>query len=140
MTAKAIHPISELVKNKALMRLDRAKAEGETYESIAGKAGTVKNHIFDLHKRNKRITLSMAFKIWEGLGGKITELVSGLDPDPFWQRLESMTKDQREVILKLIDLLDSEGKTIGVKSLKDNINNLHAEVFNGESPTPTKTH
>jgi hypothetical protein len=65
MANEVIHPITESIRAKVLARPKAARDTGETYESIAEKSGTVRNHIWDLYKE-KQITLNMAFKIWEG--------------------------------------------------------------------------
>lgn len=132
------HYIIDLIADRVLARIDKAKAERQTYERIAEKCGTVKNHIYDLHKRKKRLTLSMAFRCWEGLGGKLSDLLVDLGPDPFWEKILAMVKEDRELVVKLVDLLEDQQRGAGIKSLKHLIDGLHEEKFGNTTPSCKK--
>lgn len=118
------------IQEKVLARLKHAKeVEKRTYEYIGTRAGTSKNHIHDIYKGYCRLTLSMAFRIWEGLGGNVRELVDS-DSEPFLKRLANMPAEKRDVLAKFIDLIDPE-KDIppSVNSLIELVKNLHEERF-----------
>lgn len=132
----ADHDFMKIISRRVLARIAQERAKDQTYESIAEKCRTVKNHIYDLHKGKKRLTLNMAFRIWEGLGGQLSELLIDVGPEPFWDQLLVMDKEEREVILQLIDLLARKDAP-GIQPLKNLIKNLHEEIIGKNPPVNT---
>lgn len=131
---------ADRIKSQVLERLKAAKdVENRTFDFIADKAGSSKTQIHDIYHGKKPLTLSMALKIWEGLGENPVNLFRN-ESDPLIQRLAYMTKEKREVVAKLIDLIETE-KDIpsSVNSLISLIDAMHFERFK-ESPPPWKPH
>lgn len=97
-----------------MQKIIEKREENLSLEKIANLCGISKVQVFDLVKGNKgnNLTLNMAFRVYEGLGGELIELIAGLEPEFPWASIVRMKPEDREVIIEVINRLDTEEDTL----------------------------